>query len=136
MISQHRRVATLALALGLGMVSFVWLTAEQPLAWRLLQLAWFGAANSLQFSAMNTVTLQELDGSTASSGNSLLSMVQMLALGMGVALAGGLLAAFAGGHTEGAQVLPAFQATFVCMGLLTMAASAIFARLPHSPQAG
>ena len=42
------------LALGLGMVSFVWLTAEQPLAWRLLQLAWFGAANSLQFSAMNT----------------------------------------------------------------------------------
>ena len=124
------------LALGLGMVSFVWLTAEQPLAWRLLQLAWFGAANSLQFSAMNTVTLQELDGSTASSGNSLLSMVQMLALGMGVALAGGLLAAFAGGHTEGAQVLPAFQATFVCMGLLTMAASAIFARLPHSPQAG
>ena len=46
------------------------------------------------------------------------------------------LAAFAGGHTEGAQVLPAFQATFLCMGLLTMAASAIFARLPHSPQAG
>ena len=58
------------LALGLGMVSFVWLTAEQPLAWRLLQLAWFGAANSLQFSAMNTVTLQELDANTASSGNS------------------------------------------------------------------
>ena len=44
----------------------------------------FGAVNSLQFTAMNTITLKDLDGSMASSGNTLLSKVQMLAMSMGV----------------------------------------------------
>jgi DNA-binding transcriptional LysR family regulator len=91
--------------------------------------------NSLQFTAMNTVTLKDLEHAMASSGNSLLSMVQMVAMGMGVAAAGAVLAAF----TEffqaagaGLQTLPAFQATFACMGLITVASAGIFWQL--SPQ--
>ena len=49
----------------------------------LVQLFIFGGFNSMQFSAMNSVTLKDMDGESASSGNSLLSMVQMLAMGMG-----------------------------------------------------
>jgi hypothetical protein len=67
----------------------------------------------------------------ASSGNSLLSMVQMLAMSMGVAAAGAVLAAFSGvfGSAEGIQTLQSFQATFVVMGLLTFASAAIFWQL-------
>src|SRR5256885_14963076 len=72
---------------------------------------------SMQFTAMNTVTLKDLDAGNASSGNSLLSMVQMLAMGMGVAAAGAVLAGFSewfGGDTP-QHTLNAFRATFVCM---------------------
>lgn len=70
----------------------------------------------------------------ASSGNSLLSMVQMLAMSMGVAAAGAVLAAFTSffGAGEAAQTLHSFQATFAAMGLITLASAGIFWQL--SPQ--
>jgi predicted MFS family arabinose efflux permease len=95
----YRRVLMVNTVLvGLAMASFILMTPGQHLAWRLLQLAFFGAVNSLQFTVMNTVTLRDLDREFASSGNSLLSMVMMLAAGFGAA-AGSLLAAF-GNHLD------------------------------------
>jgi hypothetical protein len=85
----------------------------------------------MQFTAMTTVTLKDLDAGNASSGNSLLSMVQMLAMGMGVAAAGAVLAGFSewfGGDTP-QQTLNAFRATFVCMGAVTLASTMIFSQL-------
>ena len=80
----YRRVLMVNTVLvGLAMASFILMTPGQHLAWRLLQLAFFGAVNSLQFTVMNTVTLRDLDREFASSGNSLLSMVMMLAAGLG-----------------------------------------------------
>ena len=115
------------------MASFALTSPDHPWALRVAQLALFGAVNSLQFTAMNTVTLKDLAPDMASSGNSLLSMVQMLA--MGVAAAGAVLGAFTAlwGGAAG-QTLPAFHATFACMGLMTMAAAGIFAQLaPDGP---
>ena len=85
----------------------------------------------MQFTAMNTVTLRDLDTTMASSGNSLLSMVQMLAMSMGVAAAGAVLAAFTGffGSGEAVQTLHSFQATFAAMGLITLASAGIFWQL-------
>ena len=122
--------------LALLIASFSLLTPGQPLPLLVLQLALFGGVNSMQFSAMNTVTLKDLGTVDASSGNSLLSMVQMLAMGMGVAVAGAVLASFEAyfgkGMAEGA--LWAFRATFACMGVLTLAATALFFQLPpHEP---
>ncbi len=129
----YRRVLVLnTLLVGLSMASFLWATPEQPLAWRIVQLAAFGAVNSMQFTAMNTLTLKDLGPAMASSGNSLLSMVQMLAMGMGVAAAGAVLAAFRdvfGGAEGAAETLRAFHATFVCMGLITVASAGIFWQL-------
>jgi hypothetical protein len=53
---------------------------------------------------------------------------------MGVAAAGTVLAAFTGffGAAEGSggvRTLHAFQATFACMGLITVASAGIFAQL-------
>jgi EmrB/QacA subfamily drug resistance transporter len=137
----YRRVLVAnTLAVGLTMASFAFASPSEPLWLRIVQLALFGAVNSLQFTAMNTVTLKDLDHDMASSGNSLLSMVQMLAMGMGVAAAGAVLAAFTEffGSGAGAQTLHAFQATFACMGLVTVASAAIFAQLAaqERPQRG
>jgi EmrB/QacA subfamily drug resistance transporter len=128
----YRKVLVLNTALvGLAMASFAFVTPEQPLWLRLVQLAFFGAVNSMQFTAMNTVTLKDLDGPLASSGNSLLSMVQMLAMGMGVAAAGAVLAGYTGYFEAAgaAQTLEAFHATFATMGLMTLASAWIFWQL-------
>ncbi len=128
----YRRVlVTNTVLVGLTMASFALITPSQPVWLHVIQLAAFGAVNSMQFTAMNTVTLRDLDASMASSGNSLLSMVQMLAISMGVAAAGAVLAAFSGwlGTGEVQQTLHAFKATFVCMGLITVASAGIFWQL-------
>jgi EmrB/QacA subfamily drug resistance transporter len=127
------------LLVGLAMASFALVRAETP--WYLLglQFAGFGAVNSLQFTAMNTLALRDLDDELASSGNSLLSMVMMLAMSLGVAIAGGLLGAFGGTAINPGRgdALWAFRWSFVCVGLVTMASAAIFAQLEpthHIPE--
>ena len=129
---------------GIAMASFAVTSPQLPVWVRVVQLALFGAVNSLQFTVMNTVTLKDLSAAQASSGNSLLSMVQMLAMSMGVAAASAVLAAFYGYfEASGAQrTLVAFHATFATMGLITVASAAIFWQLapdiersagPHRP---
>jgi EmrB/QacA subfamily drug resistance transporter len=127
----YRRVLVVnTLLVGLTMAGFGLVSPGQPLALTLLLLALFGAVNSMQFTAMNTLTLKDLESGMASSGNSLLSMVQMLAMGMGVAAAGAVLAAFTAHYgMDGVQTLQAFRASFVCMALITMASAAIFWQL-------
>ncbi len=132
----YRRVLVVNTALvGVAMATFAFAAPGQPLVVHLLQLLFFGAVNSLQFTAMNTVTLRDLDGSMASSGNSLLSMVQMLAMSLGVAAASSVLGGYTGmfGTQASVDTLHAFQATFATMGLITLASAMIFWHLP--PQA-
>ncbi len=118
------------LLVGLAMASFGLLGHATPLWVMLLLLSLLGIVNSLQFTAMNTLTLKDLDGPAASSGNSMLSMVQMLAMSLAVAAAAGLLAAFTDtfGH---ARELVVFHATFLCVGLMTTASAWIFWQLPN-----
>jgi EmrB/QacA subfamily drug resistance transporter len=121
---------------GLAIASFALSSPAQPLWLRIVQLAIFGALNSMQFTAMNALTLKDLEGPFASSGNSLLSTVMMLSMSLGVAAAGGLLATFSDvlGHAGAGGSLPAFRASFACMGLVTAAAAWIFWQL--SPVTG
>ena len=113
---------------GAAMATFSLISAQEPLWLTIVQLAFFGCVNSLQFTAMNTVTLKDLDGNEATSGNSLLSMVQMLSLSLGVAAAGGLLATFVSDYGHGRELF-AFHATFICVGLMTSASAGIFWQL-------
>jgi EmrB/QacA subfamily drug resistance transporter len=116
---------------GFAMASFALISADEPTWLRIAQLAFFGLVNSLQFTAMNTLTLNDLEGALASGGNSLLSMVMMLSTSFGVASASGLLAAFTGVFDvrQGPAALPAFHATFVCVGLITSTSAVIFWQL-------
>jgi hypothetical protein len=119
---------------GLTMASFALTSVNQPLWLRLVQLAFFGSVNSMQFTAMNTLTLKDLGTGGASSGNSLFSLVQMLSMSLGVTVAGALLATFTGllQRVTAINSLPAFHATFLCVGIITACSSWIFAQLsPH-----
>ncbi|MCL1101416.1 multidrug transporter subunit MdtD [Shewanella saliphila] len=119
------------LALGI-MLASIGLVSEQTPYWLLLALlAILGAINSLQFTAMNAVTLIDLDDENASSGNSLLSVVGQLSLSLGVACAGALLGGFSAdvGSATQATVLSAFQLTFLSVGVMTIFAAAIFSLL-------
>jgi EmrB/QacA subfamily drug resistance transporter len=118
------------LLVGLAMISFALVAPGRPIWMYALQFAAFGCVNSLQFTAMNTLALSDLDGELASGGNSLLSMVMMLAMSLGVAVAAALLAGFGGTEAGiGHGTLGAFRGSFVCVGLVTMASAAIFAQL-------
>ena len=125
------------LMVGLTMASFAVMTPDVPVWLRIVQLALFGTFNSMQFTAMNTLTLKDLSGPHASSGNSMLSMVMMLSMSLGVAAAGALLTGFTDfiGGPEGHDTLAAFHKTFVCVGIMTAAAAWIFAQLSHAEPA-
>jgi EmrB/QacA subfamily drug resistance transporter len=129
-VGYRRMLVVNTTLVGAMMASFALISPAQPSWLTLIQLAVFGIVNSLQFTAMNTVTLKDLEGGAASSGNSLLSMVQMLSMSLGVAAAGGLLATFVDFYGHGSdRELPAFHATFICVGLMTAAAAWIFWQL-------
>ena len=130
----YRRVLLVnTLLVGFLISSFALIGTATPGWLLLILLACFGAVNSLQFTAMNTITLFDLEGPNASSGNSLLSMIMMLSMSLGVAIAGGLLAAFDNG-SQGAAALSAFHSTFLTVGLITCASAWIFWQL--APDAG
>ncbi|MEA9976197.1 MULTISPECIES: multidrug transporter subunit MdtD [unclassified Pseudomonas] len=122
--------------LGLLLASLGLVDAQTPYWLLLIHLGFVGAVNSLQFSAMNAVTLIDLDDASAASGNSLLSVVAQLSLSLGVACAAALLGGFTDDITGGAVsgLLGAFQKTFLSVGVLSMLAAGIFLQLP--PQGG
>ncbi|MDO5623333.1 MAG: multidrug transporter subunit MdtD [Pseudomonadota bacterium] len=133
----YRRVLMVnTLLLGLLIASFALMWPGQPLWLRVVQMAVFGAVNSVQFTAMNTVSLKDLAPAQAASGNSLFSMVQMLGMSLGVTCASALLHAFSDwlGTGTGADALPAFRAALVAIGLMTMASAAIFWQLADERQ--
>ena len=128
--------------LGLMIASFALMTPEQPLGWRIAQMALFGAINSTQFTAMNAVTLKDLTPAYAASGNSLFSMVQMLGMSLGVTCAAALLHAFNDGMgvAGAAPSSTVFRATFIAIGVLTMVSAVVFWQLrkdepgQHAPE--
>jgi EmrB/QacA subfamily drug resistance transporter len=119
------------LLLGVLIAAFGLVSKATPHALILVMLGVFGIVNSMQFTAMNTLTLGDLDEATASSGNSLLSVVMQLSMSLGVAAGGALLAAFNGAkfHAAESSVIESFHATFLCVGGLSMVAAFIFFQL-------
>jgi MFS family permease len=128
----YRRVLvinTLLLGSFIGGFSMVDRSTPHPVI--LIYLALFGIVNSMQFTAMNTLTLGDLDDVRASGGNSLLSVVMQLSMGLGVAAAGALLAGFASTASVPStdELIHTFHATYLCMGALSALAAGIFFQL-------
>lgn len=115
--------------IGLLIFSLAFISATTPQWLLILQLFILGAANSLQFTGMNTITLADLRSTQASSGTSLMGVNQQLALSFGIAIGAILLQNLSRTSFVGTNISLAFRITFVVLGVLTFASSWIFARL-------
>lgn len=113
------------LIVGASIASFAMISPGEPKWYQIIHLLLFGIFNSMQFTAMNTLTLKDLDRKKASDGNALFSMVQMLAMSFSVAAAGSLLTAFMNYYDK----LSAFHGAFITMGIMTCTSSWIFWQL-------
>jgi EmrB/QacA subfamily drug resistance transporter len=137
----YRRVlVTNTLLLGGLIAGFALVDRATPHLAILAYLGLFGVCNSLQFTAMNTLTLGDLDDARASGGNSLLSVVMQLSMSLGVAAAGALLGAFAVLPPAAPDLERTFHLTYLCMGALSALAAGIFFQLgrregPSAPAA-
>jgi len=119
------------LIVGGSIVAFAIITNSTPLVISVFILAVFGASNSMQFAAMNSVTLKSLPASEAGSGNSLFSMVQTLAIGLGVSTSSSLVRIFSGALDSTSD---GFRVSFAIVGTITLLSALVFRRVVEHPR--
>lgn len=89
-----------------------------------------GFFNSIQFTSMNTISISDLRDSHTSSGNSLISVNQQIAIGFGIAFGLIILKLFEGDtQLIKGNIHNAFRYTFLVMGILTILSGLVFRRL-------
>ena len=115
------------LILGLLIVVLGLFSDAAQWPWMIPVLIVIGVCNSIQFSAMNTITIGDLQGAQTSSGNSLMAVNQQMAIGLGIAFGAALLNLL----RERFQVdtLLAFQVTYWILGGFTILSGLGFLRL-------
>ncbi|WP_316740745.1 MFS transporter [Pedobacter antarcticus] len=98
--------------------------------WYMPIIAVLGFFNSIQFTAMNTISIADLRQYHTSSGNSLISVNQQLAIGFGIAFGLIVLKIFQGDvKLINDEIHNAFRYTFLVVGTLTVISGLIFRRL-------
>lgn len=95
--------------------------------WFIPILTLMGACNSMQFSAMNTITIGDLQGVQTSSGNSLMAVNQQLAISFGIAFGAAMLNFMR--ERLHIDTLTAFHLTYWLLGILTILSGIHFMRL-------
>lgn len=85
-----------------------------------------GMAMSTQFTAMNTITLADLNDENASGGNSVLAVTQQLSISFGVAVSAAVLRFY---QDVEATTVAQFHATFLTMGVVTVLSAFTFMML-------
>lgn len=99
------------------------------LYWFVPIIAVLGFFNSIQFTSMNTISIADLRNFQTSSGNSLLSVNQQLAIGFGIAFGLIVLKVFENTDLIKGEIHNAFRYTFLTVGVLTILSGLVFRRL-------
>ncbi|MCL2144835.1 MAG: multidrug transporter subunit MdtD [Endomicrobia bacterium] len=100
----------------------------------LILLAFFGMANSFQFTAVTTLSLIDLPDSMISGGNTLSSVVMQVSMAAGVALAAYILAAV--GHFQethsfhAGNLLFTFHSTYIIISIVSLLSVFVFIFVP------
>lgn len=113
--------------LGILIILLAQLDASVPWYYIAPLLVIMGACNSIQFSAMNTITIGDLEGPQTSSGNSLMAVNQQLAISFGIAFGAAILTVFS--DRLNFEVVSAFNATYYVLGIITIVSGLSFLRL-------
>ncbi|OLF38500.1 DHA2 family efflux MFS transporter permease subunit [Psychrobacter sp. Cmf 22.2] len=124
----YRKVLVLnTLLIGLLIIVLAQFDNPDNWLWFIPLLIVMGACNSMQFSAMNTITIGDLEGAQTSSGNSLMAVNQQLAIGFGIAFGAAVLNLLR--ERFGLDTLAAFHTTYWILGILTILSGLYFLRL-------
>ncbi|MDN5480407.1 MAG: MFS transporter, partial [Chryseobacterium sp.] len=99
------------------------------LYWFVPIIAILGFFNSIQFTSMNTISIADLRNFQTSSGNSLISVNQQLAIGFGIAFGLIVLKLFENSDFIEGEIHNAFRYTFLTVGILTIISGFVFRRL-------
>ncbi|AJW65163.1 putative transport protein HsrA [Elizabethkingia miricola] len=97
--------------------------------WFIPIIAVLGFFNSIQFTSMNTISIADLRNFQTSSGNSLLSVNQQLAIGFGITFGLIVLKLFENSDLIKGDIHNAFRYTFLTIGILTIISGFVFRRL-------
>lgn len=103
---------------------------NSSLLWFIPVIAILGFFNSIQFTSMNTISIADLRNFQTSSGNSLISVNQQLAIGFGIAFGLIVLKIYENSpELIRHETHNAFRFTFLTVGILTIISSFVFRRL-------
>ena len=105
-------LTALCMTLLVAMMSF--LHADTPLVLHILLVGCYGVCLSIMFTSVNTLTVSELDEHNASAGSTMLSVVQQVGIGLGIAISAVILNGYRYfiGDT-GEELQQAFSYTFL-----------------------
>ena len=103
--------------------------ADTSLSVWIVLLLLIGTCNSIQFSAMNTLTIADLRAHQTGSGNSLMAVNQQLAISLGIALGALILQNWSQSSFTAGNLHLSFRLTLLSIGLITLVSSTIFSRL-------
>lgn len=117
--------------LGIILIILGFVTRETPLVYYIILMVFYGIFTSIQMSAMNTITLSDLDQNTASGGNTMLVIMQQLSVSFGVSIASLVLSLFQSGIFA-MNTTRAFQYTFITLAIFTILSSITFSKLSKS----
>jgi predicted MFS family arabinose efflux permease len=123
------------IALGLIVCMFSFFDTNTSELFLIFVFLVFGTINSMQFTAMNSYVLIDLDHRQAGTGNSLLSVIIQICNNSGVAIGSALIGIFAlidqhGPFRPDLPSAPIFQKVFYVLGLIILAASLVMSRIP------
>lgn len=124
----RRTLIANTLLIGFLIISLAFSASNTSLFQVVIIITVLGACNSLQFSGMGTLALAKLRHYQTSSGNSLLSVNQNLAIVFGTALSAGILR-FLSQQSWTENLHQTFQWTFIIVGTITILSVFIFIRL-------
>ncbi|MBD1227033.1 multidrug transporter subunit MdtD [Xenorhabdus griffiniae] len=114
----------ITIIIGVMISQFSLQTPELPIIFLIIPLFILGMVMSTQFTAMNTITLADLNDNNASAGNSLLAVTQQLSISFGVTVSAAVLRFYE--SMSSGSTIEHFQYTFITIGTITFASAFIF----------
>lgn len=114
--------------LGVVLVILGFVERDTPIGYYILLMVFYGFFTSIQMSAMNTITLVDLDDNTKSGGNTMLVITQQLSVSFGVSIASLVLSFFQSDAFNLNRTQP-FHYTFIVLAVFTIFSSLTFSRL-------
>jgi len=126
---------TNTILLGAVLVILGFVERETPIGYYIVLMIFYGFFTSIQMSAMNTITLVDLDDDTKSGGNTMLVIMQQLSVSFGVSVASLVLSFFQSDAFEMNKTQP-FHYTFIALAIFTIFSSLTFRKLSKTDGSG